>query len=144
MHPSSYGIPQQVKTGVTRVRGIIVRLIISAAGIAAASWVVPGVSITGPGTLVLAALLLGLVNAFIRPLAVIMTLPATILTLGLFLLVVNAAMFGLVAWLLEGFVVTGFWPALFGWLIVWFVSWLASAFIGPEGGFRIYVVERRI
>ncbi len=126
------------------MRGIIIRLIISAAGIAAAAWIVPGISITGPGTLLLAALLLGLVNAFVRPLAIVLTLPATIITLGLFLLVINAAMLGLVAWLLEGFVVTGFWPALFGWLIVWFVSWLASAFIGPEGGFRIYVIERRI
>ena len=125
------------------MRGIIVRLIISAAGIAAAAWIVPGISITGPGTLLLAALLLGLVNAFVRPLAILLTLPATIITLGLFLLVINAAMLGLVAWLLEGFVVAGFWPALFGWLIVWFVSWLASAFVGPEGGFRIYVIEQR-
>ena len=125
-----------------RVRGFFIRLIICAAGIAAAGWIVPGVTISGPFTLLLAALLMGIVNAFVRPVAVLLTLPATVLTLGLFLLVINAAMFGLVAWLLEDFVVTGFWPALFGWLIVWFVSWLASAFIGPSGGFRVYVVTR--
>ena len=124
------------------MRGFFVRLIICAAGLAAAGWIVPGVTITGPLTLFLAALLLGIVNAIVRPIAVLLTLPATILTLGLFLLVINAAMFGLVAWLLDDFVVTGFWPALFGWLIVWFVSWLASSFVGPNGGIRVYVIRR--
>jgi putative membrane protein len=124
------------------VKGFFVRLIICAAGIAAAAWIVPGVSISGPGTLLFAALFMGIVNAFVRPVAIVLTLPATILTLGLFLLVINAGMFGLVAWLLDGFVVTGFWPAFFGWLIVWFVSWLASAYVGPQGRFHIYVIER--
>ena len=125
------------------VRGFIIRLIVCAAGIAAAAWIVPGISIDGPATLLLAALLLGLVNAFVRPVAIILTIPATLVTLGLFLLVINAAMFGLVAWMLEGFVVSGFWPAMFGWLIVWFVSWLASGFIGPGGEFQVYIIERR-
>ncbi|HMB72560.1 MAG TPA: phage holin family protein [Gammaproteobacteria bacterium] len=125
------------------MKAFFIRLLICAGGIAAAAWIVPGVAITGPGTLLLAALLMGLINAFVRPVAVLLTLPATIVTLGVFLLVVNAALFGLVAWLLEGFVVTGFWPALFGWLIVWFVSWLASAFVGPRGSYGIYVAERR-
>lgn len=122
------------------MRAFFIRLVICALGMAAAAWIVPGVTIAGPGTLLLAALFMGAVNAFIRPVAILLTLPATLITLGAFLLVVNAAMFALVAWLLEGFVVTGFWPALFGWLIVWFVSWLAAAFVGPQ---RIYVVERR-
>lgn len=125
------------------MRGFFIRLIICAAGIAAAAWIVPGVTVTGPGTLLIAALFMGIVNAIVRPVAIVLTLPATILTLGLFLLVINAGMFGLVAWLLDGFVVAGFWPSLFGWLIVWFVSWLASAFIGPEGSYGIYVVNRR-
>lgn len=125
------------------MRAFFIRLIICAGGIAAAAWIVPGVTVTDPLTLLLAALLMGLINAFVRPVAILLTLPATILTLGMFLLVVNAALFGLVAWLLDGFVVNGFWPALFGWLIVWFVSWLASSFVGPRGDFEIYVVERR-
>jgi len=118
-------------------------MLVCAAGIAAAAWLVPGVSIDGPVTLLLAALLLGLVNAFVRPIAVVLTLPVTIMTLGLFLLVINAAMFGLVAWLLEGFVVAGFWSAFFGWLIVSFVGWLATAFVGPRGTVVIYVNDRR-
>jgi putative membrane protein len=125
------------------MQGILVRTLITALGLAAAAWIVPGVHISGPGTLILAALLMGLVNAVVRPIVVILTLPLTIVTLGLFLLVVNAATFGLVAALFDGFVVDGFWSALLGWLVVSVVSWLASAFIGPKGRYQILVVERR-
>jgi putative membrane protein len=74
---------------------------------------------------------------------ILLTLPITLVTLGLFLLVVNAAMFGLVAWLLPGFVVSGFFAALFGWLIVSAVSWLASSYIGPQGRYQLLIIERR-
>ena len=123
--------------------GIIIRMLITALGLAAAAWIIPGVTIAGPGTLILAAALMGIVNAVIRPIAVVLTLPITIITLGLFLLVVNAAMFGLVAWMLDGFVVTGFLPAMFGWLIVTFVSWLAASFIGPRGRYQVLIIEKR-
>ena len=123
--------------------GFLIRMLIVAAGLALAAWTLPGVAIAGPGTLVLAALLLGLVNAFVRPLVIVLTLPITILTLGFFLLIVNAAMFGLVAWLLPGFSVSGVFSALFGWLIVSLVSWLASWYIGPKGRYQILIVERR-
>jgi putative membrane protein len=125
------------------MQGFLIRMLITVLGLAAATWIVPGVSVSGPGTLLLAAVLLGIVNAIVRPIAVILTLPITILTLGLFLLVINAAMFGLVAAFLDGFVVDGFWPALFGWLIVTAVSWLASAFIGPKGRYQILIIETR-
>lgn len=125
------------------MRGFMIRMLITAAGLALAAWVVPGIVVVGPGSLVLAALLMGLVNAFVRPIVVVLTLPITIVTLGLFLLVVNAAMFGLVAYLLPGFAVSGFLPALFGWLIVVFVSWLAAWFVGPQGRYQVIVVERR-
>lgn len=123
--------------------GIVVRMLIIAAGIAAASWLIPGIRVDGPGTLILAALLMGLVNAFVRPLIVLLTLPLTILSFGLFLLVINAALFALVASLLDGFSVSGPLPALLGWLTVVFVSWVASWFIGPNGRYQIVVVERR-
>ena len=123
--------------------GIIIRMLITALGLAAAAWIIPGVTIAGPGTLILAAALMGIVNAVIRPIAVVLTLPITIITLGLFLLVVNAAMFGLVAWMLDGFVVAGFLPAMFGWLIVTFVSWLAASFIGPRGRYQVLIIEKR-
>jgi putative membrane protein len=123
--------------------GIIIRMLITALGLAAAAWIIPGVTIAGPGTLIVAAALMGIVNAVIRPIAVVLTLPITIITLGLFLLVVNAAMFGLVAWMLDGFVVAGFLPAMFGWLIVTFVSWLAASFIGPRGRYQVLIIEKR-
>ncbi len=125
------------------MRGFILRMLVTAAGLAVAAWLVPGIAFSGPGTLLLAALLLGIVNALIRPFVIVLTLPITILTFGLFLLVINAAMFGLVAWLLDGFAVSGFFAALFGWLIVSLVSWFASYYIGPQGRYQVIVIERR-
>ncbi|MEJ2604239.1 MAG: phage holin family protein, partial [Gammaproteobacteria bacterium] len=95
------------------------------------------------GTFLLAAVLLGLVNAVVRPIAIFATLPLTIVTLGLFRFVVNAMMFGLVAWLLDAFAVSGFWAALFGSLVVSIISTLASWYIGPNGRYQVYVVRRR-
>ena len=95
--------------------------------------IVPGVTITGVGNLILAALLMGIVNALVKPVAILLTLPITIVTLGIFLLVVNAGMFALVAWMLPAFTVSGFWAALFGWLIVSLVSWFASSLTDRRG-----------
>jgi putative membrane protein len=123
--------------------GFILRFFISALGLWLASSIVSGVQVAGVGTLLVAALLLGIVNAVIRPILFILTLPITVLTLGLILLVINAAMLGLVAWLLPGFTLTGFVPALLGGLVVSIVSWLASWFIGPRGRVEVMVVRRR-
>jgi len=123
--------------------GIIVRTLIIALGLGLANVLVPGVLIEGAGTLLVAALLLGLVNAIVRPLVVLLTLPLTIVTLGLFLLVINAGMFGLVAAMLEGFRVSGFFSALFGAIVVGLTSVLASWYIGPDGRYEVLIVERR-
>ncbi len=123
--------------------GFLVRTLVLALGLWLASAIVPGIDIETPGTLILAALLLGLVNALVRPIAILLTLPVTIITLGLFLLVINAAMFGLVAAFLEGFRVSGFFAALFGWLIVSFTATVASWFIGPKGSYEVLIVEHR-
>ena len=125
------------------MRGIIVRTLIIAAGIGVAAWLIPGIRIDGTGTLILAAIILGIVNAIVRPLIILLTLPITILTLGLFLVVINAALFALVASLLDGFVVEGPLPALLGWLVLVFVSWVAGSIIGPNGRYEIIIVERR-
>ena len=125
------------------MRGLLLRTLIIAAGLWLANALIPGIDIAGPGTLALAALLMGLINALVRPILVVITLPITIVTLGLFLLVINAAMFGLVAALLGGFQVDGFWSALFGWLIVALTSTVASWYIGPEGRYEILIVQRR-
>jgi len=125
------------------MQGIILRTLITLLGLFLASSIVPGVSIEGTGTFVLAALLLGLVNALVRPVAFILTLPLTIVTLGLFLFVLNAAMFGLVAAILDEFTVSGFWAAVFGAIIVSISSTVASWFVGPSGRYEIFVVRRR-
>ena len=110
-------------------------------GLYLASVLVPGVAISGTGSLILAALLLGLVNGFIRPIAIVLTLPLTIITLGLFLFVLNAAMFGLVAAMLDAFTVSGFWAAIFGAIIVSITSTIASWYIGPNGRYEVYVIR---
>lgn len=124
--------------------GFLVRLLINSVGLWLAAAIVPGIEISGAFTLILAALLMGIVNALVRPIVVVLTLPLTIVTLGIFLLVINAGMFGLVAWMLDGFVVGGFFSALFGWLIVSLVSAVASWFIGPKGRYEVLIVERRV
>ncbi len=124
--------------------GFIIRLLIVALGLWLASELVPGIEVKGVGTLLGAALLLGIVNAVVRPVLIILTLPATIFTLGLFLLVINAAMLGLVAWMFDNFTIAGFWPALFGSIVVSITGWLASYFIGPRGRVEIIVVQRRL
>ena len=122
--------------------GLLIRMFISAMGLWIASELVPGMEITGMGTLVAAAFLLGIVNAVVRPLIVILTFPITIVTLGLFLLVINAAMLGLVAWLLDGFMLDGFLAAVAGSLVVSATGWFASWYIGPRGRFEILMVRR--
>ena len=117
--------------------GFILRGLIAALGLWAASEMLDGFFINSPGTLVLAGLLLGVVNAFVRPIALLLALPALVLTLGLFLLVINAAMLGLVALVLNGFQVGGFWNAILGALIVSIVSWIGSWFIGSRGSVEV-------
>jgi putative membrane protein len=124
--------------------GFALRMLITALGLWLAAWLVPGIAIEGTGTLVLAALLLGFVNAFVRPLAVVLTLPITLVTLGLFLWVVNAGMLGLVAWLLDDFRIAGLGSALLGSLVVGFTGWLASWYVGPRGRYEVLVVHQRV
>jgi putative membrane protein len=125
------------------MQGILLRTLIAMLGLFLASRILSGVTITGTGTFILAALLLGLVNGVVRPIAFVLTLPLTIVTLGLFLFVLNAAMFGLVAALLDNFSVSGFWSALFGALVVSITSTVASWYIGPDGRYEVFVVRKR-
>lgn len=123
--------------------GLLLRLLVVAFGLWLAAELVPGIEVQGLWTLLGAALLLGIVNAVVRPLLVILTLPITLLTLGLFLLVINAAMLGLVAWMFANFTISGFWPALLGAIVVSLTGWLASYFIGPRGRIEVIVLRHR-
>ncbi len=125
------------------MNGFLLRLAISALGLWLASQLISGVKIDGGWTLLFAALLLGFVNALVRPIVLLITLPLTLITLGLFILIVNAAMFSLVAAMLDGFRLSGFGAAMLGALVVSITSWLASSFIGPKGRYEVIVMQRR-
>ncbi len=124
------------------MNGIILRTLIIMLGLYLASILITGVQIVGTGTFIFAAVLLGLVNAFVRPVAILLTLPITIVTLGLFLFVLNAAMFGLVAAMLENFSVAGLGSAILGAIVVSITSTIASWYIGPDGRYEVFVIRR--
>lgn len=123
--------------------GFVIRLAINVLGLWIATEVVSGMKIEGVGTFVAAALLLGIANALIRPIIVILTLPITVVSLGLFLLVINALMLWLVSSLLSDFQLSGFGAAFLGALIVSLTSWITSWYVGPRGDVEIMVMERR-
>jgi putative membrane protein len=118
------------------------RAAITALGLWVASEIFTGLQFDSPAKLVVAAIVLGIVNAFVRPLAFILTLPLTVLSLGFFLLVLNAAMVGLVAWIVPGFEISGFWTAVGAALIVSLVSWAASSAIGSNGKVEIFTARK--
>jgi putative membrane protein len=123
--------------------GFILRGLIAALGLWAATEIFPGFTIDTPATLVIAGLLLGVVNAVVRPFALVLSLPALLITLGFFLLVINAAMLGLVALMLPKFHIAGFWTAVGGSLVVSLVSWIGSWFIGSRGRVEIIRPPRK-
>jgi putative membrane protein len=112
--------------------GFILRSVVTAIALWVAVAIVPGLSARDMGALMLAAIVLGLVNATLRPVAVILSIPLTLLTFGLFLLVVNAAMLGIAGWVVPGFTVAGFWPALFGAIVVSLVSGAIGGVLARE------------
>jgi putative membrane protein len=124
--------------------GFLIRTLIVALGLWIASAIVPGMAIRGVGTLLLAALLLGVVNAVIRPIVVFLTFPITIVTLGFFLLVINGLMLALVAALLDGFHLSGLLSAIAGSVVVSITGWIASWYVGPTGRVEILVVRRTL
>jgi putative membrane protein len=113
--------------------GILIRWLILTAAILAASYLVDGIVVTGFWAAFFAAAILGLLNVFFKPLLIILTLPVNILTLGLFTLVINAALLKIASALIPGFDVHGFWPAVFGAVIISVVNWLLGSFIADRG-----------
>jgi putative membrane protein len=105
------------------------RAVIAAAGLWIATLLISGLHIADPTTLILAALLLGVINAFVKPVLVILTLPITIMTVGIFLLVINAGMLALVAWVLPGFTISGFGAALLGAIVISITGLIGSLLI---------------
>jgi putative membrane protein len=121
--------------------GFLARVLVNALAIYLAAAIVPGVEISGVLAALGAGLVFGLVNAFVRPVLLVLTLPLTLLTLGLFLFVLNAFCFWLTSALVKGFDVHGFWAALFGALLVSVVSWALTAFLSDRG--QVSAITRR-
>jgi putative membrane protein len=123
------------------MQGFLVRWLVSALALYLTSLIVRGIAVEGVPSLLVAALMIGILNAFVRPLVLLLTLPLTVLTLGLFVLVVNAWMLWLAAKVVPGFHVHGFWAALGGWLLMSFFTFAINVLIGESG--RIEAVHVR-
>ncbi|MHB8828798.1 MAG: phage holin family protein [Syntrophales bacterium] len=115
------------------MKGVILRWLVLTAAVLASSWFLDGIRVSGFLPALFAAGLLGILNAVLRPLLIILTLPINILSLGLFTFVVNALLLKIVSSFVSGFEVHGFWTAVFGAIIIGGVSWLLNLFIGGEG-----------
>ncbi|WP_043835331.1 phage holin family protein [Muricoccus aerilatus] len=113
--------------------GFLIRTVITAVAFYIAANVVTGLWFSSLTTLIIAAIIFGVVNAVIRPIIATLSLPLTVLTLGLFTLVVNAIMLGITALVMPGMRITNFSAAFFGAIIIWLVSWIANKFVGDRG-----------
>jgi len=113
--------------------------LINALALLTVAYVLPGIQVADFGSAMIAALVLGLVNAVIRPILILLTLPATILTLGLFIFVINGLLFWFVGSTLQGFAVSGFWWGFFGAIVYSVVSWALSSVLLPERRVRIEI-----
>jgi len=112
---------------------LVLRLAVNAVGLWVASYLIDGVDLSEEWTSVLfVAVIFGLINAVLKPVAKVLTFPITVITLGLFTLVVNAAMLGLTAWTTDNLEVDGFWPAVLGALVISVVSWGLSVFVPDD------------
>jgi len=114
--------------------GFALRVLVNALAIYLISHIVPGIRVSSVLAAIGAGLVLGLINAIVRPILVILTLPATLLTLGLFLFALNAFCLWLTSTLVSGFEIQGVWPAFFGALLISAVSWILNAFVSDRGG----------
>lgn len=116
------------------MQSFLIRAVVVGIGLWLASKIVSGIEFKTVQALIAAALLLGIINAIVRPVLIILTLPITLLTLGLFLLVINGLMIELTAWFLPGFLVAGFWSGFFAAIVVGLTSWAMSGWIGSPNG----------
>lgn len=125
------------------MRGFFARVLITAFGLWLADMLLDGIRFDGALPLFGAAILLGIVNAFVRPVVVLLTIPITLVTLGLFMLVINGAMIGLVAWMMPAFHMSGLGPAIVSSIIVGITSWAANSYVGDRGHIEAVNVKGR-
>lgn len=112
----------------------LIRWLVTTVAVFAAEKIIPGIHCTSAGALLGASLLLGIINAFVRPVLLLLSMPFIIVTMGFFILVINALLLMLVAQIVPSFAVDGFWSALFGSIVVSLVSWILSSFFRTSDG----------
>jgi putative membrane protein len=111
---------------------LLVVWVINAVALLTVAYVMPGIAVADFWAAMVAAVVLGLVNAVIRPVLVLLTLPVTIITLGLFIFVINGLLFWFVGSFIQGFVVSGFWAGVFGAIVYSLISWALSSLVFEE------------
>jgi putative membrane protein len=125
------------------MRGLIIRFVVTGIAVLLASHMVPGIVVESPGAGLAAIVLLALLNALLRPILYLLSIPLIILTLGLFTVIINAILLQLTAYFVGGFVVEGFWPAFWGALIISVVSSVLNLMISEEGKVQVVVHRSR-
>ena len=125
------------------MKGLVIRWLVLAAAIMGASYLLEGIEVKGFFSALGAAAMLGILNAFFRPVLLILTLPINILSLGLFTFIINALMLKMASGVIPGFDVRGFWTALLGALIITLISWLLNAFISERGRVEFIDLKKR-
>ena len=115
------------------MNGIIIRWLTLTVAIVFTSYLLDGIHVSGFLSAVFAAAMLGILNAFFRPIALLLTLPINVLSLGLFTFIINALMLKMASGVISGFEVMGFWSAVFGSLLISIISWLLNSFINDRG-----------
>jgi len=108
---------------------LLLRFLLNALALWVAAWLIPGIYLASPAAAIIAGIVLGFVNAIVRPVLVLLTLPVTLITLGLFIFIINAICLALTAWVVPGFTINGFGSALLGALVVSVVSWLLNGLL---------------
>ncbi len=125
------------------MKGLFFRWFVLTAAIMFASYVVEGIHVTGFSSAFFTAAILGILNAFFRPILIVLTLPINIMTLGLFTFIINAMMLKMASGLIPGFEIYGFWPALFGSLVISVVSWVLNSLVNEKGRVEVIDLQKR-
>jgi putative membrane protein len=125
------------------MRGLLIKWVINSLAILIVTYIVKGIEVASPITAIVAAFVLGIINAFLRPFIILITLPVNILTLGVLTFFINGFLFYLVSKIVKGFIITGFWPAFFGALLFSTISFLVSVLITREGKIEIRYINEK-
>lgn len=125
------------------MKGLMVRWLMLTVAIMAAAYLLPGIEVKGVFSAFFAAAILGILNALLRPLLLLLTLPLNILTLGLFTFVINALMLMMASGVIAGFHIAGFWSAVFGSLIIGVISWLLTSLVNDQGHMEVITLHQK-